>query len=152
MFLCVTHFLSLLIMMIWGLFQTLYVFSSNRIYFSHGKIIQPWLTTMLFIYANKKTQNSFLWVGIGLGVSFFLFGISRNLIQSKTSKEKNRTYIECKMPIPITIRDYRLLLNTKIPNWNQIPQFLVKNDQFYIETEFLNIWKFTFFTKNIDFF
>ena len=39
------------------------------------------------------------------------------------------------MPIPITIRDYRLLLNTKIPNQNQIPQFLLKNDQFCIEIE-----------------
>ena len=39
------------------------------------------------------------------------------------------------MPIPITIRDYRLLLNTKIPNQNQIPKFLLKNDQFNIENE-----------------
>ena len=39
------------------------------------------------------------------------------------------------MPIPITIRDYRLLLNTKIPNQNQIPKFLLKNDQFCIEIE-----------------
>ena len=55
-------------MMIWGLFQTLYVFSFDRIYFSHGKIIQPWLTTMLFIYANKnQLRISFRGVGIGMG-------------------------------------------------------------------------------------
>ena len=88
---CVRRFLSLLIMMIWGLFQTLYVFSSNRIYFSHGKIIQPWLTTMLFIYANKKTQNSFLGVGIGLGVSF---SAVRYFTQSDSSQKLQKKKTE----------------------------------------------------------
>jgi len=91
MFLCEALSFPMLIMMIWGLFQTLYVFSSNRIYFSHGKIIQPWLTTMLFIYANKKTQNSFLGVGIGLGVSF---SAVRYFTQSDSSQKLQKKKTE----------------------------------------------------------
>lgn len=52
------------------------------------------------------------------------------------------------MPIPITIRDYRLLLNTKIPNQNQIPKFLVKNDQFLIQNEFWEYKNYQLSNKN----
>ena len=46
---------------------------------------------MLFIYANKKTQNSFLGVGIALGVSF---SAVRYFTQSDSSQKLQKKKTE----------------------------------------------------------